>query len=649
MKPDQEHARFVLLIAQLLRQGLDQDIAPLRHGAAKRLESHIYARTRKPLSPRSLQNFVKIALAPEPEQARLPSLTSLNILARAVIPEKERAGIEFEQSYEHWLRSHSSPAADPASHPGADSAAAPPPQAISPETRAALAGMAVGFAAVVVIVMLRHFSGYPLMDVYVFYGLIPGLLVCYLTLGALTGWLTIYWSKLPEERWKSGSTQLATALVPALLAMLAQQLAARDAWAAPGAVNGGGGPLGEPSFETLAMGFACAAGLRVTIGLLRKGIPADTSQRLMQGISGALYPCAAYAGVFLLYRLLLMLGWISHRDYVLSRAVFTYDFSHPQRILLVVPSYLVYYWILTRLLTMEAAARTLPGFGQAYLSQEEQPSPVAPDRNIEFRVSWRVLLFFLAAISLAIIGFFSMPSPESVKDVPFKEDFINVSDSALAANGWMLQDPDSAHWKLRDTNPGFLTLYTVKGDNWVGGRAQPYLKNRLTRRCHFGASYKIEFEIRDFFPDQNFQQCGILLMEDSSLSSQLVRVNLGHGRVVEDNYGFYNLQVLFFEAGEHQRPTEHPVNFFQSSLDEYDYYIRKFNYVAIRLEVEGGMLRVHTLTGTEPGWSFQKKLSDVPMDFQPRYLAIYASGSQFSNPYADTIPVKFERISFKIL
>jgi hypothetical protein len=283
---------------------------------------------------------------------------------------------------------------------------------------------------------------------------------------------------------------------------------------------------------------------------------------------------------------------------------------------------------------------TFADFEQACVRPQEEPQ-ASPNRAIDFRISWRTLVFLLAAICVTIIGFFFMPSSED-----FTEEFDDVSDEALRAKRWMLQDPDPDYWKLRDTAQGLLTLFTLRGDNWVGEGQQPFLKNRLTRRIYVGDSYEIEFELRSFFPTQNFQQCGIMLMADSSLSSEMLRVVVAYAEI-RDSLAYLKLQTARFEAGDTQRPMEYSWSFVISPVDSYERYRPDFKYNVVRLKVEKGFIKLYTCFGRRYSSSLVERRNDIPMDFRPRYLSLYAAGSQFPFPQSDTIPAMFDRVSVR--
>lgn len=101
----------------------------------------------------------------------------------------------------------------------------------------------------------------------------------------------------------------------------------------------------------------------------------------------------------------------------------------------------------------------------------------------------------------------------------FSDNFKQVDGRALSSRGWFVKDKDKAHWDQRAAAKGALSLYTLKGDTWPDPIYKPGIKNLLLRRIPYDC-FTTEVDIKGFIPNQEWQQAGILLLEDTSLSGK---------------------------------------------------------------------------------------------------------------------------------
>ena len=108
----------------------------------------------------------------------------------------------------------------------------------------------------------------------------------------------------------------------------------------------------------------------------------------------------------------------------------------------------------------------------------------------------------------------------------FADDFDDVSAAALAERGWSVHSIDSAHWAQRGAKPGHLTLFTLEGDNWPQPGRTPVIRNLLVRPLSTEC-FVVDLRLTSFFPRQNWQQAGILLLEDTTFAGRSVRMSLG--------------------------------------------------------------------------------------------------------------------------
>ena len=108
----------------------------------------------------------------------------------------------------------------------------------------------------------------------------------------------------------------------------------------------------------------------------------------------------------------------------------------------------------------------------------------------------------------------------------FADEFDDVSAAALAERGWSVHSIDSAHWAQRGAKPGHLTLFTLAGDNWPQPGRTPVIRNLLVRPDR-RECFVADVRLTSFFPRQNWQQAGLLLLEDTTFAGRSVRMSLG--------------------------------------------------------------------------------------------------------------------------
>jgi hypothetical protein len=108
-----------------------------------------------------------------------------------------------------------------------------------------------------------------------------------------------------------------------------------------------------------------------------------------------------------------------------------------------------------------------------------------------------------------------------------EENFQSVSEDSLLSRGWFVQSKDINYWNRRDEKPGHLTLFTLKGDNWPDSASIPGIRNLLLRKISADC-FTAEVQLADFIPLQNWQQAGILLLEDTSFTGKSIRISLAY-------------------------------------------------------------------------------------------------------------------------
>jgi hypothetical protein len=207
----------------------------------------------------------------------------------------------------------------------------------------------------------------------------------------------------------------------------------------------------------------------------------------------------------------------------------------------------------------------------------------------------------------------------------FTDGFDDVSPAALALRGWSVQAMDTAHWAQRGATPGHLTLFTLAGDNWPQPGRVPSIKNLLTRESPSDC-FAAELRLTAFVPTQNWQQAGVLLLEDTALTRKSVRISIGFN---DYSGGFPSTKEIIVQAitslgKESSKPEEivHRRLFVEEPGTER--LIREnLENSALRIEKRGARLRLLYSAGPMRNAPF-KEVGVTDFDFRPRFVALFA-------------------------
>jgi len=234
-----------------------------------------------------------------------------------------------------------------------------------------LGGIIAGLIGAIIIfisfkINSSNWTGYDNIDVHKFQSKV--IILIFLLqpiLGFCFGYLlsVISWpSPNASKRMKSFRFRILIFFFGFILMIILRQLMTRDAWVCPlhyKETDGrmGGGPLGEPDFETLATAFAGgSAFLILSYTLLRafqlpyKRIKLSLNRTMLEiaGLS-ALLALFAWISVFILYKILENLGLIPDKT-IIPTWVFNFEFPHPERAMFICLMSFIY--ILSTLLSI---------------------------------------------------------------------------------------------------------------------------------------------------------------------------------------------------------------------------------------------------------------------------------------------------------
>lgn len=235
------------------------------------------------------------------------------------------------------------------------------------------------------------------------------------------------------------------------------------------------------------------------------------------------------------------------------------------------------------------------------------------------------------------------------KNINFSDNFTSVNEDSLYVKGWMVRSPDTLWWPQRNQQPGHLSLFTLRGDNWPLGMNKADIQNLLARKIT-NECFSTEVHLNDFIPSANWQQAGILLSENLSFTGKMLRISISYN----DFFGGYNrppeilVQVVSSAlSGSRSKPEEvaHQTLFSLDSANR-DLAVRNLSSSALKIEKNGQHFRFLYSTGTGENFSFVE-IASRDYNFNPKYISLFGISG-----WADTakvIPVAFDTFSISPL
>jgi hypothetical protein len=227
----------------------------------------------------------------------------------------------------------------------------------------------------------------------------------------------------------------------------------------------------------------------------------------------------------------------------------------------------------------------------------------------------------LAVVIIILTLFFRRKGATS-----FTDNFHSLAEDSLAARGWFLRSKDDSFWSRRGETPDRLSLFTLKGDNWPDPAETPVIRNLLLRELPCDC-FTIELRLTDFIPRQNWQQAGILLLEDTSWTGKSIRITIAYN----DYTGGYPrsrqilIQAITSLGKGFGKPEEiaHIPLFNVDSLDKTPVLARNLDNSALRIEKQGQKFRFLYSSGITENTSF-KEMASHEFAMSPRYAGLFA-------------------------
>jgi hypothetical protein len=253
-------------------------------------------------------------------------------------------------------------------------------------------------------------------------------------------------------------------------------------------------------------------------------------------------------------------------------------------------------------------------------ASETRPTPARVRPPILLLVAAMLAAAFASWLALQYAGPSNGGSAER-----FIDEFDDVSEAALTKRGWSVQAVDSAHWTRRHAKPGHLTLFTLPGDNWPQPGRAPVIRNLLVRRLP-SQCFIAELRLTSFVPRQNWQQAGILLLEDTAFAGRSVRTSIGFNDFAG---GFPETKEIIVQAitslGRESSKPEEVVHhrLFVEEPGTAQLVRQNLEHSALRIEKHGAQLRFLSSTGAMKNAAF-REVGRAEFDFRPAYVAVFA-------------------------
>ncbi len=255
------------------------------------------------------------------------------------------------------------------------------------------------------------------------------------------------------------------------------------------------------------------------------------------------------------------------------------------------------------------------------------------------KVASKTPFVFAIVVAVLLVSIWLMVHDR--QPVTFTDNFANVSSDSLAAKGWVITTGDEVYWNRRSENVNMLTLFTLKGDNWPDTIHKQGIKNLLVREIP-GDCFTAEVHLEKFIPHQNWQQAGILLMEDTAFTGKTMRLSVAYN----DYAGGLPIskqviiQAITSLGSDFTKPEEiaHSILFNLDSAAKTPVVLNSLNHSALRIEKHGNLFRMLYADGVAETTAF-KEIVSREFDMHPKYIGIFALKGFVDS--ADNMPARF--------
>lgn len=240
------------------------------------------------------------------------------------------------------------------------------------------------------------------------------------------------------------------------------------------------------------------------------------------------------------------------------------------------------------------------------------------------RVKKNEVIFFIVSFVAAVlvINFQFFKKREYGR---ISTDFHSVEEDSLKRQGWFVISKELPWWNRRDEKPSHLTLFTLRGDNWPDSANKPAIKNLLLHNIS-SECFTAEIHIDSFIPRQNWQQAGILLLEDSTPASKSVRLSIAYN----DFFGGFSkpkeviIQAITSGGNDLSKPEEivH-IPVFNITAGDESLVGNNLRKSGLKIEKNGNNFRFLYSTSPIENFAF-KEAANRELFIKPKYIGLFA-------------------------
>jgi hypothetical protein len=250
-------------------------------------------------------------------------------------------------------------------------------------------------------------------------------------------------------------------------------------------------------------------------------------------------------------------------------------------------------------------------------------SPEPPQKRDRKKILKPLLLALALILALAAVFGLLKGIRESDNPVTVSETFEYRSLDTLETN-WTIVGKEESRWIQSLKRQGYVTLFTLPGDNWNDTlKIRNVLSRELSMNC-----FTTEIHIDSFRPTENWQQGGILLSETPDFKGKTLRLSVSYN----DYFGGYQKApeiiiqaVSSSESADKSKPEEvaHLTMFVLEKGHEEIVY-KNLKRIALKIEKREKRIRFLFATGEMENFAF-KEVASGEFNIQPKYLGIFAS------------------------
>ncbi|QHV93669.1 hypothetical protein [Spirosoma endbachense] len=273
------------------------------------------------------------------------------------------------------------------------------------------------------------------------------------------------------------------------------------------------------------------------------------------------------------------------------------------------------------------------------LFQPNRAEQIDPKPNRHRLPGWLIIPLILGVIGL--FWFVQEPEPERIID-----DFRKTDEMSLNRNGWIVHARNKAFWNRRAEKPGHLTLFTLKGDNWHKTGEAPQIQNLLLQPIH-NDCFRTEVHFKDFVPSANWQQAGLVLLEDTSFAGKSIRISLSYndffGGYIKPGEILIQAIASYGKGYTNLEEIAHQPLFTLGNTSDRRLAVNNLKNFAFRIEKQGQKFRFLYSASPVDNFSF-KEVTTYEFGITPKYVGIFALKGFVDSTAVMPVTVRFFRL-----